>query len=319
MATRLQDDLKRLEALAFHRREWSETVLCHYHAIRRNKGNAAAKALGILYCWMFIPITLWPFDIHQVFEFCLSRISAGDPLGEEMELLLTLLPPPPSDEVCAIVAEHERDVQRGQYEELVTTSAKFDAAEQAISLDPAFIREWNKIKVLFDVNRYRDYKGVIRRTLTGERNLGKLSVNWNKKAERFQAVFDAFCLRWNLYGMQEDKPLLMKLTVNLTAQGTMIFIPAYWSFDSKRDVRWGEVMKLHRARASKKQGPALSEGLEHRRAQAVKLEALDREVARRKLRGQKRHAFLCAGLGLAEETDHKRLARLRREFRQTSD
>ena len=51
-----------------------------------------------------------------------------------------------------------------------------------------------------------------------------------------QAVFDAFCMRWNLYGMQGDRPLVTKLSVNLTPHGTMIFIPAYWSFDYKRDV-----------------------------------------------------------------------------------
>lgn len=75
---------------------------------------------------------------------------------------------------------------------------------------------------------------------------------------RFQAAFDAFCARWNLYGMQGDKPLTLKLSVNLTPHGTMIFIPAYWSFDAKRDMRWGAVKKLHSARALKKQGEGLA-------------------------------------------------------------
>ena len=95
--------------------------------------------------------------------------------------------------------------------------------------------------------------------------------------------------------MQGDRPLLIKLSVNLTPHGTMIFIPAYWSFDAKRDVRWDAAMKLHRARAAKKQGPVLAEGVEDRRALAKKLETLDREVRRRGLRGAARHAFLCAG------------------------
>jgi hypothetical protein len=59
--------------------------------------------------------------------------------------------------------------------------------------------------------------------------------NWNRPAERFAAVLDVFCWRWQLYGMERDRPLLMKLTVNLTPLGTMIFIPAFWSFDPKRD------------------------------------------------------------------------------------
>jgi len=70
-------------------------------------------------------------------------------------------------------------------------------------------------------------------------------------------------------------------------------------------------------RSAKKQGPALAEGREHRRAMAAKLKDLDREVKRRGLRGAKHHAFLCKGLGLVEGTDPKRIIRLRKEFDRT--
>jgi hypothetical protein len=316
MTSLLQQDLKRLDALAFRRREYSATDIECYHRIRREKGDAAVKELDGLYRWMFVPITLWPFNIHDVFKSCLARVAAGKPPDREMRLLLEILPAPPSEQVCAVVARHEHDVQRGRYEELVTTTAKFDATEKALALDPALNREWNRIKELWDIDGYRDRKGVIRRTLGAERNLRQsFSVNWNNRAERFQAVFDAFCLRWNLYGMQGDSPLLMKLSVNITPHGTMIFIPAYWSFDYKRDVRWNAVMKLHRVRAAKKQGVVLAEGVEQRRAMAMKLKSLDREATRLRLKGAKRHAFLCKGLGLVEGTDPKRIIRLRNEFK----
>lgn len=313
MASRLLRDLRKLDALAFHRREWSEPVIRHYHELRGEKGDAVVEELLRFYQWMFVPITLWPFNIHEVLATCLDRLANGKPLDKEMRLLLEILPAPPAEVVCAVVAQHEHEVQRGQYEGLVTTTAKFDATEKAAALDPALNREWLRIKELWDVHLYCDHKGVIRRTLTTERNLRhSFSVNWKKRAERFQAVFDAFCLRWNLYGMQGDKPLLIKLSVNLTPHGTMVFILAYWSFDAKRDVRWDGVMKLHRARAPKKQGAVLAEGLEHRRSMAEKLKTLD--VERLRLRGGNRHAFLCDGLGLVEGTDPKRIARLRNEF-----
>jgi hypothetical protein len=34
----------------------------------------------------------------------------------------------------------------------------------------------------------------------------------------------------------EDRPLLLKLSVNLTAFSTMIEVPKYWSFDPKRNL-----------------------------------------------------------------------------------
>ncbi len=51
--------------------------------------------------------------------------------------------------------------------------------------------------------------------------------------------------------MRGDEPLLMKLSVNITPHGTMIFIPAYWSFDAKRDVG-GERSPGFTARVSRK-------------------------------------------------------------------
>jgi len=157
---------------------------------------------------------------------------------------------------------------------------------------------------------------VIRRTMGTERNLRPEWPNRLSGPEAaFQTAFDAFCMNWNLYGMLHDEPLLLKLAVNLTPYATMIVIPAYWSLDPKRDVRWGEIARLHRARARQRQGAALKEGKEHRRKQVLKLGELDAEAKRRGLRGELKHAFLCEGLGWVPETSAKRLSRLRTEFK----
>ena len=316
MDSRLEADLRRLSSLAFRRTEWSEQEIRRYHELREAKGEQACVEIAALYGWMFVPITLWPFNIHDVFAAGLARLGAGKSLDNEMRLLLELLPAAPDEHVCAVVAKHEQDVQRGHYEGLVTTTAKFDATEKLAALDPALNQEWNRIKATWDVTRYCDHKGVIRRTLGAERNLRpSFRVNWKKGAERFQAVFDAFCLRWNLYGMQADQPLVMKLSVNLTPHGTMIFIPSYWSFDPKRDIRWSGVMQLHRARARSKQGPVLTQGVEERITMAKTLRRLDKEADTLGLKGDKRHAFLCKGLGWVAGTSPKRISRLRAEFK----
>jgi hypothetical protein len=149
-----------------------------------------------------------------------------------------------------------------------------------------------------------------------ERNLRSyFSVNMRRKQEAFQAVFDAFCLRWNLFGMQNDKPLLLKLSVNLTPFGTMIHIPAYWSFDPKRDIRWDEIARLHRVRVPGRQGSALAEGLAQKVKDAETLRQLDRQALQQGLKGKKKHEFLCAGLGWVAGTDPKRISQLRAIFK----
>ena len=215
------------------------------------------------------------------------------------------------------MAAHEHHVQKGAYENQVKTQAKYAQNELAIKADPELRRQWDRLKAAFKVQAYSDHKGVIRRTMSAERNLRpSFSVNLRRPEEVFHAAFDAFCLRWNLYGMQNDEPLLLKLAVNITPYGTMIHIPAYWSFDPKRDIRWDAIASLHRLRVPGRQGAALAEGLAERMQAAEKLRHLDQDALRQGLKGEKKHEFLCDGLGWDPRTSPKRLRLLRRRIQE---
>lgn len=316
MTKALNLDLKKLKARAFDRAGWAEGVLRCYHAATRNFNDEVAQQLRGLYHWMFVPPTLWPFNIQDVLEDCLAALKKGKRLNSSHRLLINLLPEPPDETICAAVADHELHVQKGTYENLVKTQAKYSQNELAIKTDPQLRRQWARIKAAFNVQAYCDHKGVIRRTMNVERNLRpSFFVNLRRPEDVFQAAFDAFCLRWNLYGVQNDEPLPLKLTVNLTPFGTMIHIPAYWSFDPKRDIRWDAIANLHRVRVSGRQGSALAEGLAERLKAAEKLRHLDKEVHRLGLKGEKKHEFLCSGLGWVSGTSAKRISRLRAEFK----
>ena len=311
-ATALTRDLAKLAARAYNAAEWSEDVLRRYHAAF---SKTTDERLAVLHRWMFVPSTLWPFNIHHALSDCLAVVERGKRLTARQRLIIDLLPEPPNETICATVAEHELHVQRGTYENLLKTQAKFAQTELATRTDPLLQSQWASIKAEFDVAAHRDHKGVVRRTMGAERNLRPIfAVDLRRKADAFRAAFDAFCLRWNLYGMQNDEPLLLKLAVNLTPHGTMIFIPAYWSFDPKRDIRWDAIAALHKTRVPKRQGPALAEGQAQRKHLAAKLQTLDAEALQLGLKGQKKHAHLCAGLGWVPETSPRRITRLRAEF-----
>ena len=316
MTKALDLDLKKLESRAYHIAEWAEEVLRRYHSAIPNLKDEAAVRLRVLYNWMFVPPTLWPFNVQDVLSACLATLEKGKLLNSRQCLLIDLLPEPPDETICAAVAEHELHVQRGTYENLVKTQAKFSQTELAIRTDPQLHSQWARIKAAFDVSAYSDYKGVVRRTMGAERNMRpSFSVNLRRREDVFHAAFDAFCLRWNLYGMQNDAPLLLKLAVNITPYGTMILIPSYWSFDPKRDIRWDAIASLHRTRVPRRQGTALAEGLAERMKLAEKLHHLDQEARHLGLKGEKKHTFLCAGLGWVPQTSAKRISRLRTEFK----
>ena len=316
MKPELEVDLKRLRRQAFDRFDWGEPVLRRYHACLPKLAPAAARALQPLYQWVLAPTTLWPFDVQGILMDCLQVLESGKQLDSRQQLLLNLLPAPPDEKVCATVEEHEHNVHKGRYEHLINTQAKYSQNEFTIESDPELLKQWTAIKQEFPVEKFCDHKGVIRRTMTVERNLHPFQpVDLQQQDAAFQAVFDAFCLRWNLYGMEKDKPLLLKLAVNITPYGTMIHIPAYWSFDPKRDLCWNAIATLHRPRVTGRQGEALAEGLSDGLRDAKKLQKLDQQARERGLKGEAKHAFLCKGLGWVADTSAKRITRLRNKFK----
>jgi len=312
----LKHDLECLDARAYDPRRWSEEVLRSYHRVSRSLKGPDGDRLHKLHDWVMVPLTLWPIETCDALRDALAEWNGTKALTEPQRLLVDLLPEPPDTAACDIAAQHEREVQRGFYEHVTGKSAKYAQMEAGLQADPQFSAHWTRIKAIHNPERFADAKGVVRRTMGTERNL---RPEWPGRRggdrAKFQTAFDAFCMRWNLYGMLHDEPLLLKLAVNLTPFATMIVIPAHWSFDPKRDVRWKEIARLHRARATQKQGEALKEGKEHRRQLAAKLIKLDAEAAKLKLRGEAKLEFLIERLGLPPETSDRTLRRLRQEFR----
>jgi hypothetical protein len=177
--------------------------------------------------------------------------------------------------------------------------------------DPTFQADWDSIKADFDVTKFVDHNGIIRRRLVGERSMREdLAFRWRTREDRFRSVFDVFCQRWHLYGMQQGRPLLLKLTANVTPFGTMIFIPAYWSFDPKRDLNWRSITALHKARGVQKQGPKLGLNQEAMRSQAHRAAQLSRQAAALGLKGRARDLWMMERLHLDFRTDERQLRRI---------
>jgi hypothetical protein len=314
----LQSELNRLAALAYHRLENSQDLIRIFHLFCKTD-HPDLERLQRLYDWLFVPITLWPVDIEALFRTALSRVTSGKRLDKTMILLIHLIPSLPSDRTERAVSEHEHSVQRGTYEALIRARHKYDQVESELARNPAFQAQWNAIKAHFDVTKFADHKGIIRRQLVGERSMREhWPVRWTKSADRFRTVFDVFCQRWNLYGMRYDQPLLLKLTANLTPFGTMIFIPAYWSFDQKRDLNWRAITALHKARGVPKQGPKLGANRAAARRQRARAIKLAKEADQLNLKGERRRLWMLKRLNWDARTDERQLRRILAQSRDRS-
>jgi hypothetical protein len=152
-----------------------------------------------------------------------------------------------------------------------------------------FREEWAAIQRQFDPAQFCDENGIIHRSMVAERGFRfDWEIDWQERDARFQAVFDVFCHRWSLYGMAGDRPLLMKLTVNLIPHGTMVVIPWWWSLDHARDVNWSEIKKLHKPRVPSKQGAKLTRNQIEQAAEAETAARLYAEAKANGLRGERR-------------------------------
>ncbi|MDE3068690.1 MAG: hypothetical protein KGJ60_14230, partial [Verrucomicrobiota bacterium] len=107
MTKALELDLKKLQARAFDRAKWAEAALRRYHTTTQRLEATTAEQLRSLYDWMFVPPTLWPFNIQDVLEDCLTALEKGKRLNARQRLIIDLLPEPPDESICAAVAEHE--------------------------------------------------------------------------------------------------------------------------------------------------------------------------------------------------------------------
>jgi hypothetical protein len=310
--TTLKAELLRLSQRAFHRGEWGAGLLRRIHrAKRRHKKHPDFYVLEKFYPWLFVPLTLWPVYLEGVGEHLVDQIEGGHRLDSATILLLSLLGEPPAPSTQEVVGQHEHHVQPADYSSLIHSQHKFDFREEELRGNPEFLAEWDALSSEFEISVFQDRKKIIRRRMLPERNYQQhRKFHWKTDEERFQTLFDTFCWRWHLYGMRGNEPLLMKLTVNLTPHGTMIFIPAYWSFDAKRDMKWKTITALHRARGVGKQGPKLSLGQVSQREDAEKAHALWQKATAAGLKGKQRDFKVMQEMGWPGTTDKSKLQRL---------
>lgn len=313
----LERDLDALRKLAYKREEKVGPLLKEIHAIRAARPqHPDLTVLEIIRRWLLTPFTLWPVDFVGIGAHVVSVVQNGRRLRPEIRFVIEQIAKLPSPTARGAVAAHERKVEKGRYEVVVAEEARTKFREKAkeVSQDPEFRREWKRLQALFDVQKYRDSKGIIRRRMVQERNF-RPDWRFENRGEkcRFQAAFDAFCHRWNLYGMEGNKPLVLKLSVNLTAHGTMIVVPAFWSFDPKRDLDWNTITELHRARGVTRQGPKLSVGRIERKKLARRAHKLWAESGRKRLRGEERYVWIKQQLKLPDSFTNREIRRLRTE------
>ena len=308
--------MQMLKGLPFHQFEKSGELVKEWH--QSGKSLVAHPDLELVrtaYAWLFVPLSLRPVDVHGLVGHLLGVLKKGERLGEGIKMVLRLLGGPPGKKAQLAVAQAETEVQQGTYEQWISSRHKYDEKAEMLSKNLRFRDEWRAMKKQWKVADFENRSGVIRRRMIMERGFrAERTKDWSEEKEQFQCAFDAFCQRWDLYGMQKDKPLLLKLSINLTPHGTLMMIPRYWSLDARRDLNWNAISKLHRVHGAQRQGKKLLQNRKEREQEAKKARALHALATANGLRGKNRNEWIMDELGWLPESDVNRLHRLLKEF-----
>jgi hypothetical protein len=207
------------------------------------------------------------------------------------------------------IRQSETWLRDGAFEPFLKARAKYDEYARRLSTEPEFRRDWRALKKIFP--RETSRPGILHRTLVPERNwVRDGGAKFSSRRQRFQAAFDLLCWKYCLWGVARGRPLLLKPSVVLTPHGTQIFIPAYLSFDAKRDLNLGLITRLHRARGLQRQGEGFSVSRTERARSRKQARIADAEAHRRSLRGTRRYAFITQQLGLIDRGDYRTIRHL---------
>jgi hypothetical protein len=326
---RLEKYLKQLRELGFRHEEkygdiFREVVRMHdspeYRAYRNQ--------LALIRDWLLIPYSFWAIDFAGTGRYLCERLKAKLPLPPTFLFMLRLLNLFPSKAAQELVKVNEHSVQRGQYHQFVKADKKFLAFELYTINNETLRIEWEQIKVFFpDYEQYANHNGVIRRTMICERNfkVTEWPFRFLLAKERFQALFDVFAARWSLYGVElralngADKPLLLKLTVNITPYGTQVMVPFYMSPDFARDINWSLVTKLHKLMGATRQGDKLVIVTMEREDEDARICLADKQALKDGLRGDKRVLHVMKEARIKRRLNLRQIVRSRERHEQRAE
>jgi hypothetical protein len=316
----LHNDLRRLATLAFKRKQRCGPLVKQLWTLRRQIEQLPNSAhVWNIYSWLLVPLSLWPVDFEGLANHVVQTLKESKPLGEELDFFLELIDRPPSEQTQAAVGQFEHNIEAGSYDRLLLHPEKFEESEAELKHDPELLKAWKQLTNKFHVGTFQNPRGVIRRRMSQERNLREgWEFEWKDDRGRFLVLFDAFCHRWKLYGMQHDTPLLLKVSVNPTPHGTLIMIPRHISLDPSRDLDWKTIGKLHRSHGVRRQGPAFSKGRMDKRHDALRAKRLWDQAGKKGLTGEARSASVAKQMGRAQG-DYTWLKRLLAHARKLPD
>lgn len=314
--------LKRMAKLPFRRLEKMGHLFKRVYRLSLTAPDPEhRKHLLFMRDWYMMPYSLLPVDcFDQLAAYLCKVVEAGRPFNPGVLMVLKNMHPFPTRASQDRTIVHEIDVQLGDYDRFMRGPDKFAAAQRELLKNPNVHREWQEIREAFNADQYLDHKGLVRRRMILERGFRQeWQPDFDSEKDCFIVAFDGFCSRWNLYGVQNNQPLLQKPSFTRTPHSIIISVPLHTKIDFRRDINWAAVNELQDGVEATRRGPKASIGSEERDELARRAFAASLVADKKGWKGKKKHAHICKAVGWKVDREPRDVRRLVQKGRELFD
>jgi hypothetical protein len=297
-----------------HREKYGAVFKELYLAEKQITSETEREQVLLIRNWLLVPYSFWPIYFPGLGKHVLGEIRSGRRISAQVETILSFLRKFPTRAAQQIVAEHELEVQEGAYGRFLLSTAKFAALEAAKLKCPRFQADYARLKKDFNVDKFRDpRRGLLRRTMVMERNFK--AESWffqivSDEEEAFQLALDSLCCAHDLYGIEGDRPLLQKLSVNVTPFNVLISVPLYLLPDFRRDINWNAIANLLATLGAEPIGEKRAAQEQEKIDEALRTLRAAETATALKLTGDARLAHIRKEAGLPKTADARKIRKL---------
>ncbi len=307
-----QKAFKLLGTFAFHQKEKiGDLFPTVYILMKMPENRRYYHYLNRVFRWFLIASSLWPTEFVPVVNHLVQLIKKGEQLPPLLILILKFSSPFPPKALQRLIKRREHMAHNGQYEDLVRNNDKFLSHDAAVKANPEVHKDLEMLKAAVDISQYANPIGVVRRYMVAERGFRNgWKYDPNDTESMMRTALTSMSAKYDLYGFQNDIPLVMKFTVNATGFGTLMFTPKYQATDLSRDVNRKNVGAIPKAWGVAGKGAKALAAKREREDEAIRTYFASMRADEFGYLGEPRRLYIIEQAGLGPQTHIRQIRKL---------
>lgn len=303
---------KEVSSFGFHQREKiGDLFPLVYSMMQSPKYRRHHHYLKVVWGWFLVSSTLWPGEFIPICRYLVQLLQKGLPLPPALILILRFAKDHPILSTRAMGKKRQNKAHKGEYDDLLKDDGIYLVRNAAVLENPEVGKSFEMMKAVFDMKSYANDIGVVRRYVVSERGF---RVGWdfdpNIPETMMRTALTLLSYRYDLYGFQDDTPLVGKFTANPTGFGTIMMAPKYQTTDLARDLNRKTFGEFPKGYGVARQGAKALLAKRERENEAIRTYTASLRADERGEKGENRRRFIIEEARLPKRTERRKIQKL---------